>query len=43
MEIPMEKYSIIRYFKSPYKAEVIRGIGVFSPLGAIIGYVQLKD
>ena len=31
-------------FKAPYKAEVIRGIGIpVVPLGAIAGWVTIKD
>jgi len=30
-------------FSSPYKAEVIRGIGVFSPVGSVIGYFNIND
>lgn len=30
-------------FESPYRAEVIRGIGVVSPLGAVMGYINIKD
>ncbi len=29
-------------FKSPYKAEVIRGVGLTS-YGAIIGWINIKD
>lgn len=28
-------------FNAPYKAEIIYGIGTFSPMGAIIGYTNL--
>jgi hypothetical protein len=30
-------------FSAPYRAEVIRGIGVVSPLGAVMGYVTIED
>lgn len=31
-------------FKSPYKSEAIRSAGVFiPPLGAVAGYIELKD
>lgn len=30
-------------FKSPYKAEVIYGVGAVSPLGAITGWINIKD
>jgi len=31
-------------FESPYKCEVIRGIGIFvPPVGIISGYVSIKD
>jgi len=29
-------------FQEPYKAEVIRGIGI-TPLGGIIGYININD
>lgn len=29
-------------FQEPYKAEIIRGIGL-TPIGAIIGYIKLED
>lgn len=29
-------------FKPPYKAEIIRGVGL-TPLGGIIGYINIKD
>ncbi len=31
-------------FKAPYKAEVLRGVGIFiAPMGIIEGYCQIKD
>ena len=31
-------------FQEPYKAEIIRGVGVFAaPLGCIIGYIDIQD
>lgn len=30
-------------FKEPYKREIVRGIGVFTGLGSIIGYINIKD
>jgi len=30
-------------FKSPYKAEVIYGIGTFTGLGTIIGWIDIPD
>jgi len=30
-------------FESPYKAEVIRTIGLTPPIGAIIGYITIED
>ena len=30
-------------FKAPYKAEVIRIVGIFPPVGAIVGYINIKD
>lgn len=30
-------------FNEPYKAEIIRGIGVLSGVGAIVGYIDIKD
>ena len=30
-------------FQPPYKAEIIRGIGVISPLGCITGWIKIED
>lgn len=32
-------------FEAPYKAEIIRGVGVLpiAPLGAIVGYMDIND
>lgn len=30
-------------FASPYKAEVIRFVGISSPLGCVLGYISIKD
>jgi prepilin-type N-terminal cleavage/methylation domain-containing protein len=31
-------------FKEPYKAEIIRGVGIFAvPVGVIAGYMTIKD
>ena len=30
-------------FASPYKAEVIRGVGLFPIFGAIIGYITIGE
>jgi len=31
-------------FKAPYKAEIMRGIGIsMAPVGAIIGYITIAD
>jgi len=31
-------------FKAPYKAEVLRGVGIFvAPMGVIAGYCEIKD
>lgn len=30
-------------FKAPYKAEVVRSIGLFPVVGAITGWVTIKD
>jgi len=30
-------------FKSPYKAEAIRTIGLIPPIGAVIGYIKIND
>lgn len=31
-------------FKSPYKAEAIRGAGIFmAPVGVILGYIDIQD
>lgn len=30
-------------FKQPYKAEIIRTIGVVPPIGAVIGWMDIND
>ncbi len=30
-------------FEAPYKAEAIRIVGIFPPVGAIVGYMNIKD
>lgn len=30
-------------FKAPYKAEVIRMVGILPPVGAIIGWIDIED
>ena len=30
-------------FKAPYKAEVIRGIGIVPPIGGVLGYIKVTD
>lgn len=30
-------------FKQPVKAEVLRGIGLFPPIGAVMGWIQIDD
>jgi len=30
-------------FESPYKTEVIRGIGIIPPVGAIIGWMDIGE
>lgn len=30
-------------FHKPYKAEVIRGIGLLPPVGAVVGYIHISD
>ena len=30
-------------FQEPYKAEVIRVAGILPPVGAIVGYLTIKD
>lgn len=30
-------------FESPYKAEVMRGIGIFPPVGVVMGYINIDD
>jgi hypothetical protein len=31
-------------FKAPYKAEIVRGIGIpFAPVGAIVGWFSIAD
>lgn len=30
-------------FKQPYKEEIVRTIGLFPPIGIVIGYIDLED
>lgn len=30
-------------FEAPYKNEIIRTIGVFTPLGCIVGFMDIND
>jgi hypothetical protein len=30
-------------FETPVKAEILRGIGIFPPVGAVMGYIPIKD
>lgn len=30
-------------FKQPIKAEILRGIGLVPPIGAVMGWIPLKD
>jgi len=30
-------------FKEPYKAEVLRAVGIPTPLGCILGFINIKD
>lgn len=30
-------------FESPYKAEVIRVVGVIPPVGAVVGWLNIED
>lgn len=30
-------------FEAPYKAEVIRGIGLIPPIGMIVGWMNISD
>lgn len=30
-------------FQKPYRTEIIRGIGVISPLGCITGWIKIED
>lgn len=30
-------------FEDPYKSEIIRGIGVFPPIGVIVGWMDIGD
>ena len=30
-------------FETPYRAEVLRGIGIVPPVGAVMGYFDIKD
>lgn len=40
----MNFYKFVKLdFASPYKAEVIRGVGVVTGLGAVTGYININD
>lgn len=30
-------------FEAPYKAEVLRGIGIAPPIGAVMGWIPIND
>lgn len=30
-------------FEAPYKAEILRGIGIIPPIGAIMGWIHIED
>jgi len=30
-------------FQAPYKAEVIRAVSIIPPMGAIVGWINIKD
>ena len=30
-------------FEAPYKAEILRGIGIIPPIGAVMGWVPISD
>lgn len=30
-------------FKAPYKCEIVNGVGTFTPVGMIIGWVNITD
>lgn len=30
-------------FQAPYKAEIIRGVGLIPPVGGIIGWLKIED
>ncbi len=30
-------------FEAPYKAEILRSIGIIPPIGAIMGYMDIED
>lgn len=31
-------------FESPYKAEIVRGVGIpIAPVGAVLGYLDIED
>jgi len=30
-------------FESPYKAEVIRTVGIFPPVGMVVGWIDIED
>lgn len=40
----MNVYKLIHLdFKTPYKAEIMRGIGLFPVVGAITGWMEISD
>ena len=40
----MNIYKLVKCdFKAPYKAEIIRGIGIVTGTGVVIGYISISD
>lgn len=40
----MNVYKLVNLdFQPPYKAEVIRSLGVIPPIGAFVGYFSIED
>lgn len=40
----MNLYKITKLdFKSPYKAEIIRGVGIFVPISFVTGYMNIGE
>ena len=40
----MNLYKLVKLdFNSPFKAEVIRVIGIFTPISIVTGFIDIKD